>query len=105
MDDAASNICQALCSGIVCLLHVAPEKLTPNRRDVITYMLERTNDGDEDVALESCEFWVGRVRIVLASSSTTYCTRARHVIHHTVYRCSPRHPPHSVPVLATSSTT
>jgi len=29
---------------------------------------------------------------------------ARHVIHHVVYRCS-RHPPHSVPVLAKSSTT
>ena len=27
------------------------------------------------------------------------------VIHHTVYGCSPRHPPHSVSVLATPSTT
>jgi len=27
------------------------------------------------------------------------------VIHHIVYRCSPHHPPHSVPMLATSSTT
>ena len=30
-------------------------------------------------------------------------TGACHVIHHTVYRCSPRHPPQCVPVLATSS--
>jgi len=30
---------------------------------------------------------------------------ARHVIHHVVYRWSPRHLPHSLPVLATSSTT
>ena len=43
--------------------------------------------------------------LVLATSSTTWCTGARHVIHHVVYRCSPRHPPHGVPVLATSSTT
>ena len=33
------------------------------------------------------------------------CTGARHIIHDIVYPCSPRHPPHSVPVLATSSTT
>ena len=35
--------------------------------------------------------------------SDTLCTIARHVIHCTVYRCSPRHSTHSVPVLATSS--
>jgi len=64
---------------------------------------------------------------VLAASSTTKCTGARRVIHHKVYRCSPRHPPQytgarrvmhhivyrcapchpsqSVPMLAASSTT
>ena len=42
---------------------------------------------------------------VLATSSTTWCTSARHVIQHMVYQCSPRHPPHGVPVLAASSTT
>ena len=44
---------------------------------------------------------------MLTTSSTTWCTRtgACHVIHHMVYRCLPRHPPHGVPVLATSSTT
>ena len=42
---------------------------------------------------------------VLATSSTTWCIGARHVIHHVVYQCSPRQPPRSVPVLATSSTT
>ena len=42
---------------------------------------------------------------VLATSSTTHCTGARHVIHHILYRCSPHHPPHSVPVFSTSSTT
>ena len=30
---------------------------------------------------------------------------ARHGIHHIVNRCSPRHPPRSVPVIAKSSTT
>jgi hypothetical protein len=32
-------------------------------------------------------------------------TGASHVVHHIAYRCTPRHPPHNVPVLATSSTT
>ena len=36
--------------------------------------------------------------------SITWCTGARHVIHHIVYLCSPRHPPNSVLVLATSLT-
>jgi len=40
------------------------------------------------------------------TSSAAQCTGARHVIHHTVvYRCPPRHPPHSAPVFGTSSTT
>ena len=30
--------------------------------------------------------------------------QAGRVVNHVVCRCSPRHPPHSVPVLATSST-
>jgi hypothetical protein len=42
---------------------------------------------------------------VLTTSSSAQCTGARRVIHHTVYRCSPRHSLHSAPVLATSSTT
>jgi transportin-1 len=55
--DADNGVRKHVCSGIVSLLYRAPEKLTPNMREVITYMIDRTNDGDEDVALESCEFW------------------------------------------------
>jgi hypothetical protein len=39
-----------------------------------------------------------------AMSSTTYFSGARHVINRKVFRCSPRHPPRKVSVLATSST-
>jgi hypothetical protein len=42
---------------------------------------------------------------LLAMSFTTECTVSRHVIHHIVSWCSPRHPPHSFLVLATSATT
>ena len=55
--DQDNGVRKHVCSGIVGLLYRAPEKLTPNMREVITYMIDRTNDGDEDVALESCEFW------------------------------------------------
>jgi len=34
-----------------------------------------------------------------AGTTTHQCTGARHVIHHMVHQCSPRRPPHSVPVL------
>ena len=40
----------------------------------------------------------------MIKEARTWCTGARRVIHRIVYRCSPRHPPHSVPVLAASST-
>ena len=55
--DGDNGVRKHVCSGIVSLLYRAPDKLTPNMREVITYMIDRTNDGDEDVALESCEFW------------------------------------------------
>ena len=64
-----------MCGGIVSLLYRAPEKLTPNMREVITYMIERTADGDEDVALESCEFWAGGGR--LKTLCTNHTTRFR----------------------------
>ena len=41
---------------------------------------------------------------MLANPSTAQCPGARHVIHRTVNRCSPRRPLHRVPVLATSAT-
>ena len=36
---------------------------------------------------------------------TAYMTGARQVIHHIGSQCSPRHSPHGISVLATSSTT
>ena len=48
---------------------------------------------------------------MVEAANDTECARdkcihiARHIIHHVVYRRSPSHPPRSVTVLATSSTT
>jgi len=55
--DTNGSVRKEVCVGIVSLLYRAPEKLAPNMRAVIAYMIDRTSDGDEDVALESCEFW------------------------------------------------
>eukprot|EP00124_Ichthyophonus_hoferi_P003751 Ihof_evm2s348 gene=Ihof_evmTU2s348 len=48
------NVCQAL----VKLLEVRIDLLMPQMNNVIEYMLISTQDQDEHVALESCEFWL-----------------------------------------------
>lgn len=48
------NVCQAL----VMLLDVRPDKIAPNLGSIVEYMLYSTQDDDEGVALEACEFWL-----------------------------------------------
>lgn len=40
------------------LLEVRMDRLIPNMHNIIEYMLMRTQDQDEGVALEACEFWL-----------------------------------------------
>lgn len=40
------------------LLEVRMDRLIPHMANIIEYMLIRTQDGDESVALEACEFWL-----------------------------------------------
>lgn len=40
------------------LLEVRMDRLIPPMKDIIEYMLVRTQDNDEGVALEACEFWL-----------------------------------------------
>lgn len=40
------------------LLEVRMDRLIPHMHDIIEYMLLRTQDQDEGVALEACEFWL-----------------------------------------------
>jgi transportin-1 len=40
------------------LLEVRLDRLIPQIENIIEYMLVRTQDGDEGVALEACEFWL-----------------------------------------------
>lgn len=52
--EVRKNVCRAL----VMLLEVRMDRLVPHMRDIIEYMLVRTQDADEGVALEACEFWL-----------------------------------------------
>jgi len=52
--EVRKNVCQAL----VMLLEVRPDKLMPEINNVVEYMLYSTQDPDEQVALEACEFWL-----------------------------------------------
>eukprot|EP01135_Chromosphaera_perkinsii_P010674 Nk52_evm74s2192 gene=Nk52_evmTU74s2192 len=52
--DVRKNVCQAL----VMLLEVRIDQLMPQMNNIIEYMLLSTQDNDENVALEACEFWL-----------------------------------------------
>ncbi|XP_025830663.1 transportin-1 [Agrilus planipennis] len=52
--EVRKNVCRAL----VMLLEVRMDRLIPHMHNIIEYMLLRTQDPDEGVALEACEFWL-----------------------------------------------
>lgn len=52
--EVRKNVCRAL----VMLLEVRMDRLIPHMANIIEYMLIRTQDADESVALEACEFWL-----------------------------------------------
>ncbi|XP_069803808.1 transportin-2 isoform X2 [Dendropsophus ebraccatus] len=52
--EVRKNVCRAL----VMLLEVRIDRLLPHMHSIIQYMLQRTQDSDENVALEACEFWL-----------------------------------------------
>lgn len=52
--EVRKNVCRA----IVMLLEVRLDRLIPQMNNIIDYMLMRTQDPDEGVALEACEFWL-----------------------------------------------
>ncbi|KAK2728037.1 hypothetical protein QYM36_008496, partial [Artemia franciscana] len=52
--DVRKNVCRAL----VMLLEVRLDRLSPHMNNIIEYMLLRTQDQNDIVALEACEFWL-----------------------------------------------
>lgn len=56
--DDAPEVRKNVCQAIVLLLDARPDKLVPSLPGIVEYMLHSTQDGDEAVALEACEFWL-----------------------------------------------
>ena len=57
--DPSPEVRRHVCQALVMLLDIAPAQLMPQINSIIEYMLHSTQDEDENVALEACEFWFG----------------------------------------------
>lgn len=55
--DPAAEVRKLVCGAFVQLIEVRPSFLEPHLREVIEYILQVNKDGDDEVALEACEFW------------------------------------------------
>jgi hypothetical protein len=56
--DEDTEVKKNICRALVMLLDVRLDRLFPHMVSIIEYMLVRTQDLDESVALEACEFWL-----------------------------------------------
>lgn len=57
--DTHPDVRKLVCQALVALLASRPDVLLPNMSSVVEFMLFSTQDpGDEEVALEACEFWL-----------------------------------------------
>ncbi|CAH0561950.1 unnamed protein product [Brassicogethes aeneus] len=56
--DEDAEVRKNVCRALVMLLEVRMDRLLPQIDNIIEYMLLRTQDPDEGVALEACEFWL-----------------------------------------------
>ncbi|XP_065865576.1 transportin-1-like [Euphorbia lathyris] len=55
--DPAAEVRKLVCAAFVQLIEVRPSFLEPHLKEVIEYILLVNKDGDDEVALEACEFW------------------------------------------------
>lgn len=73
-DDQDLEVRRNVCKSLVMLLEARIEALHPHMRAIILYMILRTQDEDETVALEACEFW-----LVLADQPICYEALRDHI--------------------------
>ncbi|RNA11646.1 transportin, partial [Brachionus plicatilis] len=73
-DDTDLEVRKNVCKALVMLLEVKVDKLMPHMNAIIQFMIIRTQDEDETVALEACEFW-----LVLADQDICYEVLKAHV--------------------------
>ena len=57
-NDDDPEVRKNICRAIVMLLEVRMDRLVPHMNDIIDYMLQRTQDPNDGVSLEACEFWL-----------------------------------------------
>ncbi|TNN34907.1 Transportin-2 [Liparis tanakae] len=69
--DEESEVRKNVCRALVMLLEVRLDRLLPHMHNIVEYMLLRTQDQDENVALEACEFW-----LTLAEQPVWKCSAA-----------------------------
>ncbi|RHY97676.1 hypothetical protein DYB37_006951, partial [Aphanomyces astaci] len=55
--DTSSPVRKLVCQSIVILLEVRMQVLMPHFTPIVQFILHASNDPDETVALEACEFW------------------------------------------------
>ncbi|CAH7670873.1 armadillo-type protein [Phakopsora pachyrhizi] len=56
--DRSPEVRKNVCSALVSLLSSNPDILMPNLSQTVDFMLYSTQESDESVALEACEFWL-----------------------------------------------
>ncbi|KZV89097.1 ARM repeat-containing protein [Exidia glandulosa HHB12029] len=56
--DEDTTVRRNVCQGLVMLLASRPDKLMPEIHNVAEYMIYSTQDKNETLALEACEFWL-----------------------------------------------
>lgn len=57
-NDTDSDVRKHVCRALVMLVEVRIERLIPHMQQIIEYMLLTSQDSDDTVALEACEFWL-----------------------------------------------
>ncbi|KAJ3298706.1 hypothetical protein HK104_010420 [Borealophlyctis nickersoniae] len=57
-NDSHSDVRKYVCQALVSIMEARPEALLPQLDNVVSFMLYCTQESDEVVALEACEFWL-----------------------------------------------
>lgn len=57
-NDQDKEVKKNVCRSLVALFEIRPDVLVPHLHIVIQYMIERSKDKEDEIALEACEFWL-----------------------------------------------
>lgn len=57
-NDQDNEVKKNVCRSLVALFETRPDTLVPHLHIVIQYMIAKSKDEEDDIALEACEFWL-----------------------------------------------